>query len=76
MKRILVAYSTNAGSTAEVAQALGMAPDKVRIINSLIGAGIRRMEVTSFVHPKAVPQLRDAAEVERRAHMTQVGAGQ
>jgi hydroxymethylglutaryl-CoA lyase len=37
--------------------------DKVRIINALIRAGIRRMEVTSFVHPKAVPQMRDAAEV-------------
>jgi hydroxymethylglutaryl-CoA lyase len=39
--------------------------DKVRIIHSLIEAGIRRMEVTSFVHPKAVPQMRDAAEVVR-----------
>jgi hydroxymethylglutaryl-CoA lyase len=39
--------------------------DKIRIIDSLIEAGIRRMEVTSFVHPKAVPQLRDAAEVVR-----------
>lgn len=36
---------------------------KIRIINSLIQAGIRRMEVTSFVHPRAVPQLRDAMEV-------------
>jgi hydroxymethylglutaryl-CoA lyase len=40
-------------------------PDKIRIIDSLIQAGIRRMEVTSFVHPKAVPQMRDAAEVVR-----------
>jgi len=39
--------------------------DKIRIIDSLIQAGIRRMEVTSFVHPKAVPQMRDAAEVVR-----------
>jgi hydroxymethylglutaryl-CoA lyase len=36
---------------------------KIQIINSLIAAGIRRMEVTSFVHPKAVPQMRDAMEV-------------
>jgi hydroxymethylglutaryl-CoA lyase len=41
-------------------------PDKVRIIESLIRAGIQRMEVTSFVHPKAVPQMRDAADVVRR----------
>ena len=27
--------------------------DKVRVINSLIEAGIRRMEVTSFVHPSS-----------------------
>ena len=39
--------------------------DKVAIIEKLIGAGIERMEVTSFVHPKAVPQMRDAAEVMR-----------
>ncbi len=37
--------------------------DKVQIIEELIQAGIRRMEVTSFVHPKAVPQMRDAGEV-------------
>jgi len=36
---------------------------KVELINALIGAGIRRMEVTSFVHPKFVPQLKDAADV-------------
>ena len=39
--------------------------DKIWVIESLIQAGIRRMEVTSFVHPKAVPQMRDAAEVVR-----------
>ena len=39
--------------------------DKIRIIRSLIAAGVRRMEVAAFVHPKAVPQMRDAAEVVR-----------
>lgn len=39
--------------------------DKIRIIQSLIAAGVRRMEVAAFVHPKAVPQMRDAAEVVR-----------
>lgn len=38
---------------------------KVQVIESLIRAGIPRMEVTSFVHPKAVPQMRDAGEVLR-----------
>jgi hydroxymethylglutaryl-CoA lyase len=36
---------------------------KVQVIEHLIQAGIQRMEVTSFVHPKAVPQMRDADEV-------------
>ena len=39
--------------------------DKITVIESLIGSGIRRMEVTSFVHPEAVPQMRDAVEVMR-----------
>lgn len=34
--------------------------DKKRIIDSLVDAGVRDMEVTSFVHPKAVPQMADA----------------
>ncbi len=36
---------------------------KIELVDSLFAAGIRRMEVTSFVHPKFVPQLKDAAEV-------------
>jgi len=36
--------------------------EKIRIIQALHAAGLRRMEVTSFVGP-AVPQLADAAEV-------------
>jgi hydroxymethylglutaryl-CoA lyase len=31
----------------------------------LIGAGVRRLETTSFVHPAAVPQLSDADDVMR-----------
>ena len=33
---------------------------KVEFINKLIDAGIRRLEVASFVHPKRVPQMADA----------------
>ena len=44
---------------------------KVEVVNRLSAAGLPRIDVTSFVHPKAVPQLRDAEEVmariERRA---------
>lgn len=36
---------------------------KIRIIEALIAAGSKEMEITSFVHPKAIPQMADAAEV-------------
>ena len=36
---------------------------KVEVVNLLSAAGLPRIEVTSFVHPKAVPQLRDAENV-------------
>ena len=33
---------------------------KVRIIEGLLRAGVRSIEVTSFVHPRVVPQMADA----------------
>lgn len=39
---------------------------KVEVVDSLSDAGVPRIEVTSFVHPKAVPALRDAEEVMAR----------
>jgi len=36
---------------------------KVEVVNLLSEAGVPRIEVTSFVHPKVVPQLRDAEAV-------------
>ena len=59
---------------------------KVELIDRLAAAGLRRIEATSFVHPKAIPQLRDAAAVmaalPRRAGVTytvlvpnEIGAG-
>lgn len=39
------------------------APEKIAIVDKLSEAGLPRIQVTSFVHPKAVPQMRDAAEV-------------
>lgn len=45
--------------------------DKVRLINSLSQSGLKRIEASSFTSPKAIPNLRDAAEVikgiERRS---------
>ncbi len=39
--------------------------DKLRFIDALVGAGIRDIEITSFVSPKWIPQLADASEVAR-----------
>lgn len=36
---------------------------KIALVKTLLAAGIRRMEVTSFVSPKAIPQMADAREV-------------
>lgn len=40
--------------------------DKVQVIEGLVRAGVRSIEVTSFVHPRLVPQLADAANVIAR----------
>ena len=37
--------------------------DKLGLITRLIDAGVRRIEVASFVNPKRVPQMADAEEV-------------
>jgi hydroxymethylglutaryl-CoA lyase len=37
--------------------------DKLRLIEGLVAAGVRRYEATSFVHPKLVPQMADAEAV-------------
>lgn len=39
---------------------------KVEVIQRLAAAGMREIEATSFVHPKFIPQMRDADEVMRR----------
>ncbi len=39
------------------------AEQKLRLIDGLIEAGLRHIEVTSFVHPQAIPQLADADAV-------------
>ena len=37
--------------------------DKLRLIELLVAAGLRSIEAASFVSPKAVPQMADAAEL-------------
>jgi hydroxymethylglutaryl-CoA lyase len=37
--------------------------DRVRLIDALVAAGVRHIEAVSFVSPKAVPAMADAADV-------------
>jgi hydroxymethylglutaryl-CoA lyase len=37
--------------------------DKISIIRLLAETGVKNIEITSFVHPMAIPQLKDASEV-------------
>jgi hydroxymethylglutaryl-CoA lyase len=37
--------------------------EKIALIEALVASGIRRIQVTSFVHPQLVPQMADAEEV-------------
>lgn len=39
---------------------------KIELIHRLSETGIKRIEITSFVHPKAIPQLQDSEEVIKR----------
>ena len=39
---------------------------KIDLIERLSEAGLKRIEITSFVHPKAIPQLQDSEEVVQR----------
>lgn len=38
---------------------------KVELIDAMLDAGVKEMEVTSFVSPKAIPQMADAAELAK-----------
>lgn len=40
--------------------------EKLRLINGLLDAGVKRMEIGSFVSPKAIPQMQDIAEIISR----------
>jgi hydroxymethylglutaryl-CoA lyase len=51
--------------------------DKLELVRRSIAAGVRRIEVTSFVNPKKVPQMADAEEVcaglPERSDVTYIG---
>jgi len=42
--------------------------DKLRLLDALAATGVRRIEVTSFVSPRAVPALADAEQVASALH--------
>jgi len=42
--------------------------DKLRLLDALAATGVRRIEVTSFVSPRAVPALADAEQVAAALH--------
>ena len=48
-------------------------PQKIAIVDALAEAGFGTMEVTSFVHPKAIPQMADAEAVLTHARRKYAG---
>ncbi|WP_395756102.1 hydroxymethylglutaryl-CoA lyase [Edwardsiella ictaluri] len=42
-------------------------PEKLALIDGLMASGLKRIEATSFVHPAAIPQMKDADIVARHA---------
>lgn len=40
--------------------------DKAELVNRALSAGLKRLEVTSFVHPRRVPQMADAEDLMAR----------
>ena len=44
-------------------KALVPTPKKLALINAVVDAGVKRVQVTSFVHPDRIPQLADAEDV-------------
>ncbi len=39
---------------------------KLELIQGLISSGVKEIEITSFVHPKVLPQMADASEVAQK----------
>ena len=50
--------------------------DKILLIDDLVDAGFKRIEFSSFVSPKAIPQLADAdqviKQVKRKSDVTMI----
>ena len=65
MPTAVTIYEVGARDGLQNEAALLPVETKVKLIRRLAAAGLRAIELTSFVHPKAVPQLADAEEVVR-----------
>ncbi len=48
--------------------------DKIKYINSLLKVGFQRIDVGSFVSPKAIPQMRDSGEVIRSLNLEETNS--
>jgi hypothetical protein len=66
---LIVSFASTIGATLAFLSARFLLREKIAARYggrlAAIDAGIRRLEVTSFVHPKRVPQMADAEEVIR-----------
>jgi hydroxymethylglutaryl-CoA lyase len=68
-KRVTI-FEMGARDGLQNERALIPTDDKVRYVDLLSDTGLRWIEATSFVSPKAVPQLADAADVFTRIRKT------
>ena len=66
MPRAVTLFEMGARDGLQNEHALVSTDDKIRYIDLLSKTGLRWIEATSFVSPKAIPQLADAAEVFAR----------
>ncbi len=63
MDEVLVVNEVGPRDGLQNQKVLVACSDKLRLIRALVDAGVRSIEATSFVSPKAVPQMADADEL-------------
>lgn len=68
MKKIAIYEVGPRDGFQNVAEYIPLA-SKIRFIDGLVEAGLRHVQITSFVSPKAVPQMQDAVELTKHCLM-------
>ncbi len=63
MNDVVTVYEVGPRDGLQNESALIATQEKIDLVNRLVDAGLTRVEVSSFVSPKWVPQLADAADV-------------